>query len=97
METQIKCDASRAGIGAALEQCSPTGWHPVAFASRFLNSNEERYGVNELELLGMVWSVECFKYYIFGKPFTIITDNRSLLSILKKHRSNNSYKRRLTH
>ena len=67
LETRIKCDASRAGLGAALEQRSPTGWHTVAFASRFLNSNEERYSVNELELLGVVWSVEYFKYYLFGK------------------------------
>ena len=54
----INCDANRAGLGAALEQRSPTGWHTVAFASRFLNSNKERYTVNELELLGVVWSVE---------------------------------------
>ena len=36
LETRIKCDASRAGLGAALEHRSPTGWHTVAFASRFL-------------------------------------------------------------
>ena len=46
LETRIKCDASRAGLGAALEQRSPTGWHTFAFASPFLNSNEERYSVN---------------------------------------------------
>ena len=96
LETRIKCDASRAGLGAALEQRSPTGWHTVAFASRFLNSNEERYSVNELELLGVVWSVEYFKYYLFGKSFTIITDHRALLSIMKEHRSNKSYNGRLT-
>ena len=58
LETRIKCDASRAGLGAALEQCSPIGWNTVAFTSRFLNPNEERYSINELELLGVVWSVE---------------------------------------
>ena len=96
METRIKYNASRAGLGAAFEQRSPTGWHTVAFASRFLNSNEERYSVNELELLGVVWSVEYLKYYLFGKSFTIITDHRALLSIMKEHRSNKSYKSRLT-
>ena len=96
LETRIKCDASRAGLGAALEQSSPTGWHTVAFASRFLNSNEERYSINELELLGVVWSVEYFKYYLFGKSFTIITDHRALLLIMKEHRSNKSYNSRLT-
>ena len=96
LETRIKFDASRAGLGAALEQRSPSGWHTVAFASRFLNSNEERHSINELELLGVVWSVEYFKYYLFGKSFTIITDHRALRSIMKKHRSNKSYKSRLT-
>ena len=33
LETRIKCDASRAGLGVALEQRSPTGWHTVAFAN----------------------------------------------------------------
>ena len=61
LETRVKCDASRAGLGAALELRSPTGWHTVAFASRFLNSNEERYSINELKFLGVVWSVEYFK------------------------------------
>ena len=94
LETPIKCDASRAGLGAALEQRSPTGWHTVAFASRFLNSNEERYSVNELELLGVVWSVEYFKYYLFCKSFTTITDHRALLSNMEEHRSNKSYESR---
>ena len=96
METRIKCDASRVGLGAALEQRTSTGWHTVAFASQFLNSNEERYSVIELELLGVVWSVEYFKYYLFGKSFTIITDHRALLSIMKKHWSKKSYNSRLT-
>ena len=96
LETRIKCDASRAGLGAVLEQRSPTGCHTVAFASRFLNSNEERYSNNELELIGVVWSVEYFKYYLFGKSFTIITDHRALLSIMKEQRSNKSCKSRLT-
>ena len=96
METRIKCDASTAGLGAALEQRSPTGWHTVAFASFFPSSNEERYSVNELEFSGVVWFVEYFKYYLFGKSFTIITDHRALLSIMKEHRSNKSYNSRLT-
>ena len=96
METRIKCNSSRAGLGAALEQRSPTGWHTVAFASRFLNSNEERYSINELELLGVVWSVEYFNYYLFGKSFTCITDHRALLSIVKEHPSKKSYNSRLT-
>ena len=90
LETLIKCDASRAGLGTALEQRSPTSWHIIAFASCFLKSNEEMYSVNELELLVVVYSVKCFECFIFGKSFTVITDHRALISALKKHRSNES-------
>ena len=96
LETRVKCDASRTGLGAALEQLTVDGWKPIAFASRFLNPCEERYSVNELELLGVVWSTEYFKNYLYGKHFTVITDHRALLSIMKENRSNKSYNSRLT-
>ena len=96
LETRIKCDASRKGLGCALEQRTPNGWHTVAFASRILNSVEDKYSINELELLGVVRSVEHFKYYLYGKPFTVITDHRALLSIMRENRANKSYNSRLT-
>ena len=96
LETRTKCDNSRKGLGCALEQRTPNGWHTVAFASRFLNSVEDRYSINELELLGVVWSTEQFKYYLYGKPFTVITDNRALLSIMRENRAKKSHNSRLT-
>ena len=96
METRIKCDASRQGLGAALEQLDCDGWKTVAFASRFLKNTEERYSINELELLGVVWAIEYFKYYLFGKNFAVLTDHRALRSVLKSHRSNKPYNSRLT-
>ena len=63
MEFRIKCDASRAALGAVLEQLSPTGWRTVAFALLFLNSKEDRYRVIELQLIGFVSSVDYFKYH----------------------------------
>ena len=65
--------------------------------SRLVSSAQTRnVSVKELELLGVVWSVEYFKFYLFGKSFTIITDHRALLSIKQEHRSNKSYNSRLT-
>ena len=40
--------------------------------------------------------MEFFKNYLYGKEFSIITDHRALLSILKEHRSNQSYNSRLS-
>ena len=96
LETRIKCDASRKVLGCALEQRTPNGWHTVAFASRFLNSVEDWYSINELELLGVVWSIEHFKYYLYGKPFTVITDHMAFPSIMRENRANKSYNSRLT-
>ena len=61
-----------------------------------MNSVEDRYSINELELLGIVWPVEHYKYYLYGKPFTVITDHSALLSIMRENRSNKSYNSRLT-
>ena len=86
LETRIKCDALRSGLRTALEQLTVDRWKPIAFASRFLNSCEERYSVNELELLGVVWLTAYFKNYLYRKNFTVITDHRALLSIMKENR-----------
>ena len=95
-ETRVKCDASKEGLGACLEQKENNIWQPIAYASRFLNKNEQRYSINELELLAVVWSLEHFKYYLFGSHFTLQTDHQALLSALKNNRGNKTYQSRLT-
>ena len=79
---------SKEGLGAVLEQRQHCSWVPIAFTSRFLNAAETHYSINELELLAVVWSVEHFKNYVFGRHFTIRTDHRALLSALKSNRGN---------
>ena len=96
LETRAHCDGSRSGLGAAVEKLAVDGWKPIAFTFQFLNSCKKRYSVNKLDILGVVWSIEYFKNYLYGKHFTVITDHRALLSILKKIRSNKSYNSRLT-
>ena len=95
LETRKKCDASRKGLVCALEQRTPNGCQTVAFTSRFLNSVEDRYSINELELLGVVWSIDHFNYSLYGKPFTVNTDHRALLSIKRENRADKSYNSRL--
>ncbi len=82
-KTRVTCDASKSGLGPVLEQQKAGQWTPIAYASRFLNNAEKKYGINELELLGVVWSIEHFKNYLLGRYFTIRTDHRALLSALK--------------
>ena len=87
LETKVKCDASREGLGAALEQQTPYCWETIAYASRILNDAEKHYSINELELLEVVWSIEHFRHYLYGKRFTVVTDQRALLSIIKEKTS----------
>ena len=71
-ETRVKCDASHSGLGATLEQWSEQKeWVPIAFASRYLNTQEKKYSTNELELLTVVWAEDRFKHYLLGKEFVI--------------------------
>ena len=59
----------------------------IAYASRFLNDAEKHYSLNELELLGAVWSIKHFRHYSYGKRFTVVTDHRALISIVKEKTS----------
>ena len=53
---RIICDASKAGLGAVLQQIdenNENNWRPIHFASRFLTPLESKYSINELELLAI--------------------------------------------
>ena len=84
LETRIVTDTSTSVLGASLEQYLPEGWVPIAYASRFLNSLEEKFSINQLELLGVVWATEHYKYYLYGKHFTAIADHQALISALSE-------------
>ena len=83
-ENRVKCDAFPVGLGAASEQLKVDGWS--VYTSSFPNSCEKSYRVIELELVGVVWSIEYSKNYFFGQQLKVITDQRAQLSILKKNR-----------
>ena len=95
-QTRVHCDASKKGLGACLEQKYGSTWETIAFASHFLNNLESRYSTNELELLAVVWSMEHFKYYLYGSEFILQTDHQALLTALKENRGNKTYQSRLT-
>ena len=80
LDTPVVCNTSKSGLGAALDHFYPESWEAIAYVSRFLNSLEEKYSVNELELLGVAWAIEHFKYDLYGKNFTFITENQALIS-----------------
>ena len=79
--TTLQTDASKKGIGAVLLQNSK----PVMFASRALTGSERNYQNLERECLATIWEMEKFHYFLYGKEFTLETDQKPLVSIYRKH------------
>ena len=71
-------------------------FRPVAFASRFLTDCEKKYAINELELLGALWGLEYFRYFVYGKKVNLLTDHQALQPLLRKNRAHKQYSARLT-
>ena len=79
--TTLQTDASKKGLGAVILQNSK----PVMFASRVLTGSERNYQNLERECLVMIWGMEKFHYTLYGKQFTLETDQKPLVSIYRKH------------
>ena len=80
-ETTLQTDASKKGLGACLIQKGKV----VCYASRALTKTEQNYQNLEREALGTIWGKEKFHYFLYGKEFTLETDQKPLVSIYKKH------------
>ena len=74
--TTLQTNASKKGLGAVILQDSK----PVMFASRALTGSERNYQNLERECLVTIWGMEKFHYFLYGKEFTLETDQKPLVS-----------------
>lgn len=81
-EISLAVDASDHHIGAVLQQREDSGWAPLAFFSRKLNSAEQRYSAFDRELLAAYASVRHFHFFLEGRKFTIFTDHKPLITAI---------------
>jgi hypothetical protein len=76
----LQADASKYGLGVVLLQNS----RPVAYASKTLTTSEINYAQIEKEMLAILFGCKRFHQYVYGRSFTIETDHRPLIFIMKK-------------
>ena len=80
-DTTLQIDASRKELGACIIQKGKV----ICYASRALTKTEQNYQNLEREALRTIWGMEKFHYFLYGKEFTLETDQKPLVSIYKKH------------
>lgn len=85
----VRTDASSTGIGAVLLQPNEEGeLRPILYASRKLLDRETRYSAIERECLAVVWAVDKFHRYVFGRHFFVETDHRPLTYLFGSRTAN---------
>ena len=79
-EVVIQVGSSKHGIGAVLlqEGC------PVEYASRALTPSERNWAQIEKEALSVLYGIDRFDQYTYGRPVKVEKDHKSLAAILRK-------------
>jgi hypothetical protein len=76
-EFVLETDACASGVGAVLMQQS----HPLAFLSKALGPKNQALSIYDKECLAILMAIEKWKAYLQHRPFTIHTDQRSLIHL----------------
>ena len=50
----------------------------IAYASMQLKKHERNYPTQDLKLAAVVFSLRIWRHYLYGVPFRIFTDHKSL-------------------
>ena len=80
----INTDASGKAIGSVLIQQGENGdFNIISTASRVLKPAEQRYTSCEKELLAIIYDLQRFKNYIYGRKVILYTDNQAITFLHK--------------
>lgn len=85
-ELILACDASPYGVGAVLSQRrkGESVEKPLGFMSRTLTPAEKRYSQLDKEGLAVIFGIQRFHRYLYGRSFTILTDHKPLINLFNE-------------
>jgi len=75
-------DGINSGRGAVLSQGLVGHDLPVAYANRSLKKSKPIKKPSEKELLAIVWATKCFRPYLYGRRFIIVSDHKHLVWVM---------------
>ncbi|XP_047484209.1 uncharacterized protein LOC125035941 [Penaeus chinensis] len=84
----VRTDASDIGLGAVLLQNMNDINMPICYASRKLLDREAKYAAIEMECLAIVWAIQKFKVYLYGRDFILQTDQQPLVYLKNMKNTN---------
>ena len=84
----IRIDTSKYKIGAILYQKTNQGKRFICFASKALNKSQSNYPATKKELLAIMFALQKFRPWIYGRHFTLYSNHRALSFLLTQKQEN---------